>query len=241
MLKVLPLPDDTRQWEGTAAQLASKLNELLPLVGLETDAGSANERLIRYYVSERVLSEPAPRGRERLFGFTQIVEFIVARQLLNDGWSLAKVRELIRSSSDIEDLVQMNVSARPPTDAEKALARIHSQSSLGTARDFSLGALSIHEPPAARSSWSSPLPKALERAADLTLRRTKLQADLKSLGNRSGQPERQRVLCIALTPWCQVHIDLQHLATMDSTTSRVLADALASALEEERVNTGEQK
>jgi hypothetical protein len=80
---------------------------------------------------------------------------------------------------------------------------------------------------------------ALERAADLTQRRTKLQTDLKHLGNRVGQPERQRVVSIALTPWCQVLIDARHLTAMDSTTPRVLGDALASALEEERLNLGE--
>ena len=46
---------------------------------------------------------------------------------------------------------------------------------------------------------------------------------------------------VALTPWCQVLIDAEHLTAMDSITPRILGDALASALEEERLITGENK
>jgi DNA-binding transcriptional MerR regulator len=250
VLKVMSLPDELRDWQGTAAELAVELNKILlrPDVGLEADAGSANERLIRYYVAEGVLSEPAPRGRERLFGITQIAQFLTARLLLKDGWRLAKVAQLIHSSSNIDGLLQLGSAAREPTAAEQTLARLRRPSSPEPAEASSWNALSQQEPRALSSSappsthaTDSPLPVALERAADLTQRRTKLQADLKNLGNRFGQPERQRVVSIALTPWCQVLIDARQLTAMDSITPRVLGDALASALEEERLNLGETK
>jgi DNA-binding transcriptional MerR regulator len=232
-----------REWQGTAAQLAAKLNELLPVAGLEHDAGAANERLIRYYVTEGVLSEPAPQGRERLFGFVQIIEFIAARQLLKDGWPLAKVRELIRSVPDTEALLQLGPVPREPTAAERALARIRhgfkpARTNPAGAPMVRMSAPLLAGPPPAHAD---PAYFALGRAADLTQRRAQMQADLKSLGNASGSPALQRMLRLELTPWCQVLIDATHLNNMEPTTPRALGDALASALEEERLNSGASK
>ena len=239
MLKVLSLPDETRDWHGTAAQLATQVNELLPLVGLEADAGSANERLVRYYVAEGILTEPESRGRERMFGFTQIIEFLIARQLLKDGWPLAKIRELIRSSAGIEGLLELGSPSRTPTAAERAVASI---------QEYSV-------PPSADSSFSgsgarfatresihrmASAPTSLGRAAELSHRRSHLRDDLKSLGNPSGRPHRRKVLRLSLTPWCQVQIDVQSLKNMDANTPQVLGDALARVLEEERLMTGEK-
>jgi DNA-binding transcriptional MerR regulator len=248
VLKVLSLPDEIRDWPGgTAAELANELNKLLlrPDVGLDPVEDAATERMIRYYVAEGILSEPTPRGQKRLFGFPQIVQFLTARHLLKDGWSLAKAGEIIRSSSEIE---QLGTAAGEPTAAEQTLARLRRQSSLEPAEASSWNALALRAPSALSApeqpsshAGESLLSAALERAADLTQRRTKLQADLKNLGNRSGQPERQQMVSLALTPWCQVLIDAEHLTAMDSITARILGDALASALEEERLNTGETK
>ena len=47
-LLLTSLPDDLVHWRGTAAELADKCNELLPRLGLEADAGSVNERPVRY-------------------------------------------------------------------------------------------------------------------------------------------------------------------------------------------------
>jgi len=220
MLKILSLPDDLRDWQGTAAQLATKLNELLPAVGLEHDAGSATERLVRYYVSAGILTEPESRGRERMFGFMQIVEFLVARQLVEERWPLAKIKELVRSSVGIEGLLALGSPSRSPTSAERALASIHEQ-------------LEPYSVEPVRSADS------LERAAGLSLRRSKLREDLKTLGNPSGRAHRRRVLRLSLTPWCQVLVDSQHLKSMDASTPQILGDALASVLEEERLLPGE--
>jgi len=240
MLKVLSLPDETRDWQGTAAQLAIQVNGLLPLVGLEADAGSANERLIRYYVTEGILTEPESRGRERMFGFTQIVEFLIARQLLKDGWPLAKIRELIRSSAGIEGLLQLGTPTRTPTAAERAVASIQdysaprsSGSSFGDPGVCFAAQASLPHMAAAHTS--------LGRAADLSARRGHLRDDLKSRGNPAGRPHRRKVLRLSLTPWCQVHIDLQSLKAMDANTPQVLGDALARVLEEERLMTGEKE
>ena len=120
---LLSLPDELADWRGTAADLADKCNEVLAGVpSLTDDAGSANERLVRHYVQVGVLTAPEREGREALFGLRQIVEFLATRYLLKDGWPLAKVAEIVRTT-DVTGLAQLIPSERPRTRAEEVAAK----------------------------------------------------------------------------------------------------------------------
>jgi hypothetical protein len=245
-MKVLSLPDKDRDWHGTAEQLAAKLNELLSRNGLDPEDDEASQRLVRYYVAEGVLSQPSPNGRERLFGFKQIVQYLVARVLLKQAWRLETVREFIQGSPEIEQLLaQLGTSAHEPTPAEKALGRIRARSGRTGSAPAGEDASGTRELTKSLGSTSSAVsytvPTVLERELDVTRRRIKLIDDLKQLGNPSGEPERQTMVSIALTPWCQVLIETERLATLDSIARRVLGEALVSALEERRLKARETK
>ena len=100
------LPSDAPQWRGTAASLAAYLNSFLPEAQpLYGEPRPVTERLIRYYVTEGLLSEPAVAGRERLFGHLHLTEYLAARKLLADGWPIAKVRELRRGKTPAERVI----------------------------------------------------------------------------------------------------------------------------------------
>ena len=85
-----------KNWRGTAAELAGTATELLESLGF--DAQRINERLVRYYVQQGVLERPAREGREAMFGFRQLLEMVVARELADDGWPLAKIAAWIRKA-----------------------------------------------------------------------------------------------------------------------------------------------
>ena len=124
------LPDDVADFSGTAEALAETCNRLMPLVGLEADQGSANERLVRHYVQIGVLSPPERQGREAIYGVRQVCEFLAARRLLTEGWPLAKIGELVRAvevrpDSELEALrAEGLVDQRPRKPAEETLQRI---------------------------------------------------------------------------------------------------------------------
>jgi DNA-binding transcriptional MerR regulator len=236
------LPDEIQNWRGTAAELAEKCNEFLPNVGLADEVGSANERLVRHYVQIEILTPPDREGREALFGARQIAEFLAARRLIHDGWSLSKIAELIKTAGP-EGFIQLMPAERSPTPAERTLARFRSPASHQSAPTAWSAADS--GPPAVRelaaSYGAEPPPSApLLQAQDITRRRMDLQKNLTALGNASGAPHRHRTIRLSLTPWCQVYVDARELSRMQADTPEILGNALTQALHEERIRKGEK-
>jgi DNA-binding transcriptional MerR regulator len=249
-LLLTSLPDDLVEWRGTAAELADKCNALLPRLGLEADAGSVNERLVRYYVSEEVISPAEREGREAIFGFRQAIELLVTRYLLKDGWPLKKIAAMLRSA-DLASLQHLLPSDRPRTRAEEVVEKFTrgAVAEPHAADDLDAFALSMsappRSPPAQRSLGltparmaESPAPQsALAMAAELTRRKAALTDNLRALGNEEGRAERRQMVRIALTAWCEVQIDAKELEALDDEKTGILGTALTQALQEERSKT----
>jgi DNA-binding transcriptional MerR regulator len=239
------LPDEILNWRGTAAALADQCNALLPRFGLAEDAGAANERLVRHYVQVGVLTPPERDGREALFDGRHIRQFLTARYLLKDGWSLAKITELMRAAGP-EGLTTLSPKERVPTAAERALARLKSRASATSRTRLAPRATSARVAGAAMTTLTptasipDPLPYPLRQAAEITQRRMDLKSNLSGLGNASGQPVRRRTVHIALTSWCQVYLDAAELARLPADTPELLGNALTQALHEERIHRGEK-
>jgi len=232
------LPDDLIEWTGSADDLASKANELLPALTGSADE-SVNERLVRYYVQEGVLTPPDREGREAVFRFRQLIQLIVARLLLRDNWPLRKVAELIREA-EVNTLLALAPGTKPRTRAEEAIAgfRRESRSTRDRPELMDWPAASM-----ARPSEDDPpglLSRALDVATHITHRRSALADNLRALGNADGTPERRRTLRLTLTPWCQVELDVDKVQTMDETTPAILGAALTQALQEERIKKGDK-
>ena len=113
---LLSLPDDLADWRGTAAELADRLQRGAgrhPLARPTTRARPTNASSAT--TCRWACSRPPEReGREALFGLRQVVEFLAARYLLKDGWPLAKVAEIVRTT-DVDGLAQMIPTERPRT------------------------------------------------------------------------------------------------------------------------------
>ena len=251
---LLSFPDDLIDWRGTAAELADRLNQVLGgIPSLTDDAGSANERLVRHYVQVGVLTPPEREGREALFGLRQVVEFLAARYLLKDGWPLAKVAELVRTT-DVEGLARLIPAERPHTRAEEVVAKyrrgrtpdtpasVRSQiadpSHHVSAEAFALTPQSA--PPAKRAAvqQAMKLETPLARAAGISRRRVSLEENLKALGNTAGRADRSHIVRIELTPWCHVSVDAAKLGEMSEDIPEILGAALTQALQEERIQKG---
>ncbi len=242
------LPDEILNWRGTAAALADQCNALLPRIGLAEDTGAANERLVRHYVQVGVLTPPERDGREALFDEQHIRQFLTARYLLKDGWSLAKITELMRAAGP-EGLTSLIPKEHVPTAAEQALARLKSGGSATPRTRVAPSASSARAAGVADAAITTMTPTAsipdqlydpLRQAAEISQRRMDLKSNLSELGNASGEPVRRRTVHIALTPWCQVYVDAAELARMPANTPELLGKALTHALHEERIHRGEK-
>ena len=99
-------------FKGNSDQLtlaAGKLADSLSLA-LEPSEGEAegNERLLRYYVSLHVVDKPDRQGRDAVYNFRHLLQYLTARRLLKQKFSLAKIAEytsLVPTQSLIDALL----------------------------------------------------------------------------------------------------------------------------------------
>jgi DNA-binding transcriptional MerR regulator len=78
-------------FQGGADALIAKAHEVAKTLNLEQEASEGNERLLRHYVSIGVVDKPTREGRDALYGFRHLVQFVAARRLLAEGFPLAKI------------------------------------------------------------------------------------------------------------------------------------------------------
>ncbi len=78
-------------FQGNADALLAAAQDLVKNLNLSQEAGEGNERLLRHYVSMSVVDKPAREGRDALYGFRHLVQFVAARRLLAEGFALAKI------------------------------------------------------------------------------------------------------------------------------------------------------
>jgi len=245
MSQVFPIaiPDEVLDFKGSATELADLCNQLLQDNGIE-DGEVANERLIRHYVSVEVLTPPVRQGREAVYGARQAAEFVIARKLLKDGWPLAKIGELMQTY-DLPIPALEEGEPEPPTDAERAIARIRASQAAPDKVSRRRSAPPV-EPPMHMSKRSlsdrePPRSDSLARAAGLAARRMGLEETLRELGNESGAVERAEMVELRLTPWATVYVDARQLRRLGPADAEALGRALADALGEARMTRGERK
>lgn len=78
-------------FQGNADALIAKAQEVAKTLHLDQEASEGNERLLRHYVSIAVVDKPSREGRDALYGFRHLLQFVAARRLLADGFSLAQI------------------------------------------------------------------------------------------------------------------------------------------------------
>lgn len=78
-------------FQGGAEALIAKSQEVARTLNLEQEASEGNERLLRHYVSIGVVDKPTREGRDALYGFRHLVQFVAARRLLAEGFPLVKI------------------------------------------------------------------------------------------------------------------------------------------------------
>jgi len=245
------LPGEILDWHGPAAELATQCAELLPRVGLPDDVALANERLIRHYVQMGVIDRPDAQG----FGSQHVFDFLAARALLKDGWSLSKIAELRASRPDGLTSILPSV-AQGETPAQATVRRLRDQASAYAPAATPTRAMPSTAPrlrsgtaPGPAATPNAPFanleyapapdtPTTLGLAAEISSRRRELKASLSQMGNPSGDVARRRTLELTLTPWCTVHVDTSFLQQATPELLDQIGKALTQALHEERIRGG---
>ena len=79
------------EFQGSAEDLIVTAKEVAKTLNLDQETTEGNERLLRHYVSMGVVDKPSREGRDALYGFRHLVQFVAARRLLAEGLPLAKI------------------------------------------------------------------------------------------------------------------------------------------------------
>ena len=236
---------------------------VLDRLGID-ERGVPNERLVRYYTGEGAMSKPGRDGREARYGWTHLVEFLVTRMLLKDGWPLSKVAQFM-TNSDPRSLEQM-LPEEPMTPAEREVRAIkrsmkHGVSDDGRAFDepkMSFDRMASFERPAPllegsdtlrvpsrsapppddlfeKSRSSSASQKMMDLQGTMARGRSSLAHVMHSMGLSRHRPEWKETMSIDLTPWCTVTFDADQLRDLPHAAFEPLGEALAQSLREQRM------
>ena len=93
-------------WTGNAEALAKLVKFWLRKKDIGDKSFEPNERLVRDYVAKNILSRPERSGKEAIYGFKQLIQFIACRAMIEDGWPLSKISEDFQISS-INEIVNL--------------------------------------------------------------------------------------------------------------------------------------
>lgn len=253
-----------RTGEWTRTEFATMASELLDRLHIETDnAGSEpfkmRDRLIRYYTSEGALDRPGRGGdqfRFALYGYKHLVQLLVTRQLVNDGWPLAKAADFIKSH-DLPQLEAMlpDDNGAAPARQRSGPARTHAENVImgirerildpqtrnaDTSTPDSMMALSLSAPPPAEPNVAAS--RSLQSFEETALRnRVQLEKLWRNLGHASAGPEWKDTSAIELAPGCTVIVDLAELKKMQPAAIDLVGEALTHALNRLRTSRRERK
>ncbi|MGB3199721.1 MAG: MerR family transcriptional regulator [Nodosilinea sp.] len=115
-------------------------NDLLPQFLPSQSTGSrgqepVNPRLVRYYTTQGWLDKPLKQGREARYTYRHLLQLLVLRRLLAEGYSASSIGSLIGGQADtaLEDIlqggVQLTVEAANPALAFLSQIRDRRESS----------------------------------------------------------------------------------------------------------------
>ena len=217
-------------WEGNVDEFAKVASEILSSQGHTDDP--ANVRLIRDYGQKEIISKPERRGKEAIYKFRQLVEFVAARALVADGWPLAKIAEQFAHTSDTDLLAYI-----PGGQEENRALALTRQYLRETATPFSL------EKRSADLSAASPMLSASEpiqpasvsrdfaqQAARTSSLQSELRGALRRLGLSANAPAVEQVTLIAIAPWCQVLVESSRLPRITVDEAEEVGRAITASL-----------
>ena len=106
---------------GSAEHLLRIVENLAQALHLEPEGDSGNERLLRHYASVRVVDKPSRQGREAVYTYRHLLQFLTARRLMKQGFALSKIAEFT-SVVPTETLQQTLCESPQRSEAELLVA-----------------------------------------------------------------------------------------------------------------------
>lgn len=95
-----------RDWTGSGDELAQVAGELLAQDKRTAQQTPPNLRVLRDYQQRQIVSAPDRQGREAVYDFRHLIQFLTARVLVADNWPLRKIASAVPNFGS-EELVSI--------------------------------------------------------------------------------------------------------------------------------------
>jgi hypothetical protein len=221
MKKVADDLAEFESWTGDVGELARLAGEILAARGLVDGTAEPNVRLIRDYAQRGIVSRAERQGKEAIYGYRQLLEFVAARVLVADGWPLAKIAEHFAHIADAE--LRSLVSGDQPRNRALTVAqRLRSEAQLAPP--------AAHSKPWRSRSSADPADEFRQRAARLSSVQVELREALRRLGLPEDGPAVEQLTLIAVAPWCQVLVESRRLSRLTLEEAEEIGRAVTASL-----------
>ena len=240
---------DWENWSGTAAEMVSVVAQIMQDIGMRDDGTEPNERLIRHYVSVEIIDRPTRVGKEAIYSFRQLLQFVSARILINDGWPLAKVAEQTANAPDGE-LMRMATSYQPKTAAQELVKKFKDpnfsygdmamQSSLKPTEDSNISYLEMSKSLDEDIDIDKSM-KLLKKMHEREQAEAMRDMALARVGNKKGVVEKRAWHEIDISHWLRLSLRQPYFMRMDEDTAERIGEAITQVLKAEVVRRQERK
>ncbi len=194
---------EEKEWQGNAEALARHALEWMRIKRIGDPSFEPNERLVRDYVARGILSKPERKGKEAIFGFEQLAQFLACRAVIDEGWPLSTISKefFVSSLADIIGLIPGESSQ------EDALSLIENFK----ADALSDRALSAPKKPNIMASMSSndegDIPNFLSRRRESYETKANIKEVLRRLGSDLNNVIREDFTSYQLASWLVLLMD----------------------------------
>lgn len=110
-----------QRFSGSASELADLAVTCSRQLSLPGETSKISERLIRYYVTEGLLSRPIRIGRDAEYSYKHLLQFLASRSLMEEGYPMQKVADYI-AGLDLRQLEPLALGQTKPNLAELLVA-----------------------------------------------------------------------------------------------------------------------
>lgn len=108
-------------FSGSGEELLRLVERLASSLHLAPEDDSGNERLLRHYASVNVVDKPSRQGRDAVYTYRHLLQFLTARRLMKQGFALSKIAEFT-SVVPTETLQQTLCESPQRSEAELLVA-----------------------------------------------------------------------------------------------------------------------
>ena len=216
-------------WTGNAEALAKLVKFWLRKKDIGDKSFEPNERLVRDYVAKNILSRPERLGKEAIYGFKQLIQFIACRAMIEDGWPLSKISEDFQISS-INEIVNLIPGESIENDSLSLISEYKSENRRPSLDRDLIQKSSLNMDASSSAPNQNYSASFIKRNRDNYETKTDISEILKRLGSDFGNVIKEDFTAYQLASWLILLMDKDKAKEITRKQAEDIGKAIAAAL-----------